>query len=124
MAVVNGDIGYKNEQGKVFCNRSILLSAINLATKEIKGVAEMGKSFGGGLTKSTTRKDCEGVRVEFLKDGINIDINVKVFSNVSVPDVASRIQQNVNNALLSMLNNIVIKSININVSECVLARDF
>ena len=124
MAVVNGDIGYKNDQGKVFCNRSILLSAINLATKEIKGVADMGKSFGGGLAKGSARKDTEGVRVEFLKDGINIDINVKVFSNASVPEVASRIQQNVNNALLSMLDNLVIKSININVSECVLARDF
>ena len=123
MAVANGDIGYKNQQGKVFCNRSILLSAINLATKEIKGVAEMGKSFGG-FTKASSRKDSEGVKVEFLKDGINIDINVKVFSNASVPEVASRIQQNVNNALLSMLDNLVIKSININVSECVLARDF
>jgi len=122
MAVVGGDIGYKNEQGKVFCNRSILLSAINLATKEINGVADMGKNFGGGLSRLVSKKAYEGVKVDFLKDGIDVNIYIKVYSNVSVPEVASRIQENVKNAILSMIN-IVIKSININVVQCVLAKE-
>ena len=122
MSSANGDIGYKNEQGKVFCNRSILLSAINLATKEIEGVADMGKNFGSGIGKLVGKKDAEGVKVNFGNDGIDIDIYIKVFSNVSVPDVASRIQENVKNAVLSLINTII-KSININVSESVLVRE-
>ncbi len=123
MAQVGGDIGYTNEQGKVFCNRSILLSVINLATREIKGVADMCKNFGSGFNKLIGKKHYEGVKVDYQKDGINIDIYIKVYSNISVPDVASRIQENVNNAVLSMLNNVVIKSININVLQCVLAKE-
>lgn len=123
MAGAGGDIGYKNEQGKVFCNRSILLSAINLATKEIKGVADMCKNFGSGFNKLVGKKDYEGVKVNFGKDGLDIDIFIKVFSNVSVPDVASRIQENVKNAVLSLMNTVV-KSINVNVAECVLVREF
>ncbi len=122
MSGANGDIGYKNEQGKVFCNRSILLSAINLATREIKGVADMCKNFGGCFNKLIGKKDYEGVKVNFQKDGIDIDISIKVYSNVNVPDVASRIQENVKNAVLSLMNT-AIKSINVNVAECVLVRE-
>ena len=46
MAIVNNDIGYTNDKGKVICNRSILLSVINLAAKEISGVSSLCDNVG------------------------------------------------------------------------------
>ena len=41
----NGDIYEKNENGKVFCGKNIMLSIINLAAKEISGVSSLCSNF-------------------------------------------------------------------------------
>ena len=47
----NGDIYEKNENGKVFCGKNIMLSIINLAAKEISGVASLCTNFGSKFKK-------------------------------------------------------------------------
>ena len=38
-------------KGKVFCNKNILLSIINLAAKEISGVSRLNESFASVVSK-------------------------------------------------------------------------
>ena len=47
----NGDIYEKNENGKVYCGKNIMLSIINLAAKEISGVSSLSSNFGSRLRK-------------------------------------------------------------------------
>lgn len=114
MAVVNNDIGYTNDKGKVICNRSILLSVINLAAKEISGVSSLCDNVGGFFKRLFSKNYYEGVRLGFEKDGIVIDIYMNVFFGVKVPDVAYKVQESIKNGVASMLD-VKIKCINIHV---------
>lgn len=114
MAIVNNDIGYTNDKGKVICNRSILLSVINLAAKEISGVSSLCDNVGGWFRKLFSHKYYEGVRLGYDKDGIEIDIYMNVYFGVKVPDVAYKVQESIKNGVASMLD-VKIKCINIHV---------
>ena len=109
MVMLGGDIGYTNSKGKVFASRDILFTVISLAAKEIQGVAQLvgGRRLFG---KSNT----EGVKVNFLNDGIEVAIFIKVNHNVNIPNLASRIQENIKNGIASMLE-VEVKNIDINV---------
>ena len=72
MAILNNDIGYTNERGKVICNRSILLSVINLAAKEISGVSSLCDNVSGCFRKLFSHRYYEGVRIDYDKNGIEI----------------------------------------------------
>ena len=54
MAEIKKD--YTNK-GKITCNKNILLSIINLATKEISGVASLKKKFKKPNTKHFYKKN-------------------------------------------------------------------
>ncbi len=114
MAILNNDIGYANEKGKVVCNRSILLSVINLAAKEVSGVSSLCDNVGGWLRRMFTHRYYEGVKLTYDKDGIEINIYMNVYFGVNVPDVAYRVQESIKNGVASMLD-VKIKNINIHV---------
>lgn len=104
----------KNNKGKVSCNRDILLSIINLATKEITGVSSLCANFGSGVKKLFSNNYTEGVKITEVGDGILIDIYINIFYGHSVSDVAFRVQENVKNGISSMVD-IKIESINVHV---------
>lgn len=114
MAILNNDIGYTNERGKVICNRSILLSVINLAAKEISGVSSLCENVGGCFKKMFSHRYYEGVRIDYDKSGIEINVYLNVFFGVKVPDVAYRVQESIKNGVASMLD-VKIKKINVHV---------
>ena len=104
-----------NNKGKVSCNKDILLSIINLAAKEIAGVASLCENFGSTLKKKFFNKYFEeGVKVGYVNDGINVNIYLNVFYGYGVTDIAYRVQENVKNAITSMMD-IKVNSINIHV---------
>ena len=102
MAEIKKD--YTNK-GKITCNKNILLSIINLATKEISGVASLTNKFKNPIAKLFSKKDFDGVRVNFdQNDGLLIDIYIKVYNGFSIPDIAYRVQENVKNNIASMVD--------------------
>lgn len=104
-----------NNKGKVSCNKDILLSIINLAAKEIAGVSSLCENFGSTIKKKFFNKYYEeGVKVNYVNDGIIVNIYLNVLFGYSVTDIAYRVQENVKNAITSMMD-IKVNSINIHV---------
>lgn len=91
------------KKGKVEIDRDILLSIINLATKEINGVESLTNDYLP-FYKKLSKPKSEGVRIQFDTNGkVNVDVYIKVFIGYSVPDVAFRVQENIKNALNTMV---------------------
>ncbi len=102
---------YNDEsKGKITCERSILSSIVNLATKEINGVAGMARQEG--LLNLISNTD-DGVKIRFDSSGtLLIDVYINVYMNVSVPDIAFKVQENIRNSLATM---VALKPLKINV---------
>ena len=111
----NGAIYEKNENGKVYCGKNIMLSIINLAAKEISGVSSLSSNFGSKLKKLFSSNYFEGVKVSYTKNkNLIIDLYLNVFFGYSVADVAYRVQENVKNGISNMIS-AKIESVNIHV---------
>jgi uncharacterized alkaline shock family protein YloU len=103
------------KSGKVDIDREILLSIINLATKEINGVDSLTNQELPLLRKMSKSKS-EGVTIKFDVNGmLNVDVYIIVHVGYSVPDIAYRVQENIKNSLGSMVG---IKPKKINVHVC------
>lgn len=101
--------------GLVTYNKKILLSIINLAAKEISGVASLCSNFKGSLMKRMFSKNFyEGVQISKTKDGLVVDVYLKIYSTYNVADVAFRVQENVKSGIISMMN-VPVSSINVRV---------
>lgn len=103
-----------NNKGKVTCNKSILLSIINLATKEIAGVDSLCENFASGIKRLFSNNVSEGVKVEYSSDGVKIDIYINIEYGYNVSDVAHRVQENVKNSISSMID-VKLNDINVHV---------
>ena len=111
----NNEMLKNNESnGKVNCNKNILLSIISLATKEISGVASMCDSFGDGIKRAISNNYTNGVKIVENKDGLDVDVYINVLAGYKVPDIAYKVQENIKNAVSSMLD-VQINSINVHV---------
>lgn len=111
----NKELYQKSEsRGKVTCNKNILLSIISLATKEIAGVSSLCDSFGDGLKRAFSNNYTNGVKIAEGKDGLDIDVYVNVLAGYKVPDIAFKVQENIKNALSSMMD-VQISSVNVHV---------
>ena len=91
-------------KGKVTCNKNILLSIINLATKEISGVSSLCDNFGSGIKKIFSNNYTNGVKIDYGNNGIDVDVFINVLYGYSVPDIAYKVQENIKNGLSSMLD--------------------
>ena len=111
----NGDIYEKNENGKVYFGKNIMLSIINLAAKEISGVSSLSSNFGSRFKKFFSSNYFEGVKVSYTKNkNLIIDLYLNVYFGYSVADVAYRVQENVKNGISNMIS-AKIEGINIHV---------
>ena len=102
-------------KGKITCDRNILLSIISLATKEISGVSALQDSFCMKIKKIFSKSDLTGVKLKFAKNGqLVIDVFIRIYNGNNVPDIAYRVQENIKNNIVSMVEMRVSK-INIHV---------
>lgn len=109
MAVKSED---NKNKGKITLDRNILVSIINLATKEINGVESVGSKHRPLYKRMFNRCD-DGVEVEFEKNGaLTIDVYINIYIGFNVPDIAFRVQENIRNSLATM---VALKPMKINV---------
>jgi uncharacterized alkaline shock family protein YloU len=105
----------QNELGTIKIHRNSIASIAAIAALEIEGVKAIGKNFRSGLRELVGKKDYGSIRVEFDKSGeVSLEIPLVVKYDFSIPDVATRVQENVRNSLEKMTN-LLIKEISINV---------
>lgn len=109
MAVKSED---NKNKGKITLDRNILVSIINLATKEINGVESVCNKHRPLYKRMFNRYD-DGVEVKFEKNGaLTIDVYINIYIGFNVPDIAFRVQENIRNSLATM---VALKPMKINV---------
>lgn len=104
----------KQAKGKVTYGSNIVLSVINLATKEIAGVSSIVTKFSSMLKRWFSNNYYEGVKVTYNKDAMNIDVYINVCFGYNVTEVAYRVQENIKNSLSGMID-VKINRINVHV---------
>lgn len=105
----------KSTKGRVTYKSSIILSVINLATKEIAGVSSLVSKVGSALNRWFTRNYYEGVRVSYNHDGsLLVDVYINVYYGFNVSEISYRIQENIKNSIASMID-MKIDKINVHV---------
>ena len=104
----------KQAKGNVTYGSNIVLSVINLATKEIAGVSSIVTKFSSMLKRWFGNNYYEGVNVTYNKDAMNIDVYINVCFGYNVTEVAYRVQENIKNSLSGMID-VKINRINVHV---------
>ena len=104
----------KQAKGNVTYGSDIVLSVINLATKEIAGVSSIVTKFGSALKRWFSNNYYEGVKITYNKDAMNVDVYINVCFGYNVTEVAFRVQENIKNSLSGMID-IKIDKINVHV---------
>ena len=92
--------------GKVSCDRNILLSIVTLAAKEVNGVAGLVDSYNNKITNILNKKYNSGVKINYYDDNkrITIDIYLTIQYGYAVNDVSARVQENIISSVNSMMN--------------------
>lgn len=108
------------EVGKITCDKDILYSIVNLAAKEIKGVASLSNANFPWIKRIFKKSsDYEGVSIKFNMNGsLTVDVYINAYVGESVPDLAYRVQENIKNNLSSMVD-IKTTKVNIHVMDVV-----
>jgi len=105
------------ELGTIKIHRNSIASIAALAALDIEGVKGIGKNFYSSLMELVGRKNYGSIRVEFDKNGeVFLDIPLVVKYDFSIPEVATKVQENVRNSLEKMTN-LLIKDVSINVQS-------
>ena len=104
----------KQAKGNVTYGSNIVLSVINLATKEIAGVSSIVTKFSSMLKRWFSNNYYEGVKVSYNKDAMNVDVYINVCFGYNVTEVAYRVQENIKNSLSGMID-VKINRINVHV---------
>ena len=104
----------KQAKGNVTYGSNIVLSVINLATKEIAGVSSIVTKFSSMLKRWFSNNYYEGVKVSYNKDAMNVDVYINVCFGYNVTEVAYRVQENIKNSLAGMID-VKINRINVHV---------
>ncbi len=97
--------------GKVVYNAGIVKGIVSLAVSEIAGVAISAKG-----KRSDGVKDA--IKLKFGDRGINVDVNITVYTGFKVPDVAFNVQQNIKQSVESM-SEYKINEVNVHVDNVV-----
>ena len=93
-----------SNKGKVDIDRDILLSIINLATKEISGVESLTNAYLPWYKRLFFKPKSEGVSIKFEGNNVlKVEVYITVYLGYSVPDIAFRVQENIKNSLGSMV---------------------
>ena len=100
--MANAEINRK-ARGKVVFDNNIVLSIINLATKEIAGVSSIVTNYGTLLERWFDRNYSDGVRISIVKEKMVVDVYINVFFGYSVSEIAYKVQENIKNSLASMI---------------------
>ncbi|MGE8204472.1 Asp23/Gls24 family envelope stress response protein [Heyndrickxia sp. NPDC080065] len=93
----------QNGLGKVEIAPEVIEVIAGIAASEVEGVAQMRGNFATGVAERLGRKNHgKGVKVDLTEEGIKVDVYCTMNFGVSIPTVATKIQDNIRQALLNM----------------------
>lgn len=107
----------RTDLGTVRIHDNVIASIASLAASEIEGVKAIGKSFSSGILEFIEKRQSLAISIEKNKfQEITIHIPLVIKYGYSIPEIASKVQENVKNNLEKMTN-ISIKDINITIQS-------
>ncbi|MGE5197690.1 MAG: Asp23/Gls24 family envelope stress response protein [Deltaproteobacteria bacterium] len=105
----------RTELGTIRIHRNVVASIAAIAAGEIEGVKRVGGDLKSGIMELIGKKSLASIKVDTDKNGeVNLEIPLIIKYEYNIPDIASRVQENVRQALEKMTS-LAVKDININV---------
>ncbi len=105
----------RTELGLIRIHKNAIAAVVSLAALEIEGVSRIARDFKGSFMELLGAKPCPGIGVEINKNAeVKIDIPLFIKYGFNLPEVASKVQENVRQALEKMTN-LSVRDVNVNV---------
>jgi len=105
----------RNELGSVRIHKNVISSISSIAALEIEGVKKVGTNLKSSLLELIGQKSFLAIKVDISKnEEVKVEIPLVIKYGYNIPDTASRVQENVRQALEKM-SNLSVKDINVNV---------
>ncbi len=99
--------------GNIRISEEVISIISAIAAKEVDGLASMGGSLLSGLGDLISKKNQgKGVKVEFIDDGIVIELHITVKFGAKIREVSALIQEQVKNAVETMVS-LNVKAVNV-----------
>ncbi|MFH1397456.1 MAG: Asp23/Gls24 family envelope stress response protein [Candidatus Omnitrophota bacterium] len=103
----------RTDLGIIKIHKNAIASITSIAAAEIEGVSSLGDSFKLSWNLFLGQKESRSIRVEIDKNQeLRITVPLIVKYGYNIPDIASRVQENVRQAL-EKSTNLSLKDINI-----------
>ncbi|MBR2328113.1 MAG: Asp23/Gls24 family envelope stress response protein [Clostridia bacterium] len=119
-----GKLQIENTDVNVMISREVVAGIAINAAKETDGIANVTGKFAASDIKAMFAKKNlgNGVKIDYLDDGIVIDMFIVVEFGISIPKTANELQLNVKQAV-STMTGINVLAVNVNVVGITLAKD-
>lgn len=105
----------KTEFGVVRIHKDVIKSVASIAISEIEGVSLIKNDFKSSIFSAVGKKYYPGINVTIDKDNeIRLEVKIDVKYGFNIPDVASRVQDNIRLALEKM-SDLTLKEVNVNI---------
>lgn len=105
----------QSDLGDIKIHKNVIASIAVIAANEIEGVQRVERNLRSSIMEFLGRKSAAAVRVEIRKnDEVRLEVPLIIKYGFHIPDVASRVQENIRTALEKMTS-LSVKDIAINV---------
>ena len=105
----------RTDLGTIRIHKNVIAAIAALAATEIEGVKRVGGDFKSGIMELLGKKNFSAIKVDISKnEEVRVQIPLIIKYGYNIPEIASRVQENVRLALEKM-SNLSVKEINVNV---------
>jgi uncharacterized alkaline shock family protein YloU len=113
----------RTDLGLIRIHNNAIAQTASIASLEIEGVKRVGKDIKSNIMEFLGKKGITAIRVETNKnEEVKVEIPLIIKYGFNIPEVSSKVQENVLQALEKMTN-LSIKEVNINVQGIESLRD-
>lgn len=113
----------KTELGEIKIHKGVIASIAIEATKQVSGVIKIGGTLKASFMELLGKKDATAITIEFDNNGeAVITIPVVVEYDYNIPEIASKIQENVKTAVENATS-IIVKDINVTIQKIKRAKE-
>ncbi len=112
------------EVGNIKISVDVVSTIAGIAASEIKGVADMHRSFANEIAGKLGAKknQSKGVKVEMKEDAVIIDLYIVVEYGVRIPELAWEVQESVKNNVETMTG-LSVEKVNIHIEGVSFVKD-
>ncbi|MEW6097082.1 MAG: Asp23/Gls24 family envelope stress response protein [bacterium] len=90
--------------GSVKVSNEVIATIAGVAATQVNGVVGMSEGIVDGIAKLLTgaQQVTKGVKVDLGNEEVNLDVSIIVKYGVSIPEIATKVQENIKKAVESM----------------------